>query len=267
MLVEVVVVDGVEVLVDVEVVGGIVVEVDVDVDVEVLVDVEDVEVEVDVLVEVEVDVDDVVLVTLDGCTQGVVSVAKNVRWWQAARISPPWSEKAWMTQVDVTQLTTWPVPIAVKVVCTVKLTGMLLGSCGVCGLPAGPKAPLRPVVKGVLLSLQRLRSSVHCRRTPVWLAPKRRPSTATTWPSVRLSLGETWICGSKACGSGSPGSVGSNVVANAVPARATSAVTNTATNALLPAFDFVMSPAFNGRQLGSARDDPEIADAHHIALL
>lgn len=116
-----------------------------------------------------------------------------------------------------------------KLVCTVKLTGTLFGSWDVCGLSKGPKAPLRPVVKGVLAVLQELKSSVHCRRTPVWLKPNRVPSTETTCPSVRLSLGVTLIWGSKACGFDvSSGSVGSNVLAKAVPTSATESAMTTA---------------------------------------
>ena len=91
-----------EVLVEVVLVGGVDVEVLVEVEVEVVGGVVDVLVDVDVVVDVLL----VDVVTLDGSRQGVVSVVKKVRWWHAARISNTWSEKAWITQVDVTQLTT-----------------------------------------------------------------------------------------------------------------------------------------------------------------
>lgn len=225
-----------EVLVDVDVDVLVLVD-DVLVDVE-LVDVELVEVDVE-LVEVDVDVEDVEevelvdVVTLDGRLHGVVSVTMNVRWWHAARISSTWLENAMIEQFDVMQFTGVDEPWGTNDVCTVKLTGTLSGSLGVTGLSNGPKFPFRPVVNGVEAALHSVSVSLHCRRTPVWLPLKRVPSTETTCPSLSASLGVTLIWGSKKCGSfGSLGSVGSNVVAKAVPTSAAKTTTTTAVKTL-----------------------------------
>lgn len=128
-----------------------------------------------------------------------------------------------------------------------KLTGTLFGSDAVFGLSKGPKSPLRPVVNGVEALLHSDMLWLHSRSTPVWFEPKRVPSTDTTCPSVSMSLGVTLSWGSKKWGSdGLEGSVGSSVVAKAVPTRAVLITTTRATNALLLAGSF-FTPASSTR--------------------